>query len=157
MFLVIVVVIFWWNVVVFNSCFFFGLVINEVFISIEGIDGDFNIINVVCLVLWLCSLCIGLIFFRICELSVRLFLMVFVCIRLNSICCNRWFLLVVFLLVILLVWFLCLDRYFVIVLFVLWLERVNIEVLVVFGLVKLLVWIDINRFALCLWVILMWL
>lgn len=73
----------------FNSRFFFGLVINEVFISIEGIDGDFNIINVVCSVLRLCSLCIGLIFFRICESSVRLFLMVFVCIRLNSICCNR--------------------------------------------------------------------
>ena len=82
--LAIAVAIFCRNAVVPSSFSSFGLVINEVSTSTDGIDGDFSTTNAACSVLRLCSLCTGLIFFRICEPSVRLFLMVSVCTRSNS-------------------------------------------------------------------------
>jgi hypothetical protein len=55
---------------------FFRVSNKEVSTSTDGIDGDFSTTNAACSVPLLCSRCTGLIFFRMCEPSVRLFLMV---------------------------------------------------------------------------------
>lgn len=71
--LAIAVAIFWRNAVVPSRRSSSGLVINEVSTSTDGIDGDFSTTKAACSVVRLCNLCIGLIFLRICEPSVRLF------------------------------------------------------------------------------------
>lgn len=60
--LAIAVAIFCRKAVVPSSFSSFGLVINEVSTSTDGMDGDFSTTNAACSVLRLCSLCTGLIF-----------------------------------------------------------------------------------------------
>ena len=109
---------------------------NEVSTSTDGIDGDFNTTNAACSVLLLCRRCTGLIFFRMCEPSVRLFLIVSVCTRSNSTCCSRWSLSVAFFPATSSARFSRSERYFAMALLAPRLDSANTEAPAADGLVK---------------------